>query len=167
MKKISLFKYRPATEEMARQYVHWQYEPPYHIYNCLPDYLDEEIAYQVDPQNCIFTIHDSDGELTGYCSFGHDAQVRGGDYSSEALDIGLMIHPDLTGQGLGGGFVRDVIRFGVDKFRPELLRVTIAGFNKRARRVWEKNGFTQAQTFRRDLDRMEFVILTRAANLME
>ncbi len=164
MKTVALFKYRPAIVETATQYVRWEYAPPYHIYNCLPSYLEEEITYQVDPYNNIYTIHDRAGELVGYCSFGADARVRGGDYSDEALDIGLMIHPDLTGQGLGAGFVRDVIRFGVGKFHPRFLRVTIAAFNQRARKVWEKNGFEIIQTFSGELSGMEFVIMTRPVN---
>jgi RimJ/RimL family protein N-acetyltransferase len=39
--------------------------------------------------------------------------------------------------------------------------VTIAAFNKRARRVWEKNGFQQSQNFIRESDGMEFVILEK------
>ncbi len=100
-------------------------------------------------------------ELIGYCSYGKDAQVPGGDYNEVALDIGLMIKPELTGQGLGEGFVREVIRNGVDKYSPEKLRVTIAAFNRRARRVWEKNVFQQMQTFTRSSDGMEFVIMMR------
>jgi RimJ/RimL family protein N-acetyltransferase len=154
--------YRSAGEKSAREFLQWQYAPPYDIYNCPPEQVEESIQYNVDPANNVYAMFDQDEELIGYCSYGGDAQVPGGDYSEEALDIGLMIKPELTGQGLGAVFVSEVIRRGIEKYAPRKLRVTIAAFNHRAIRVWEKNGFQQTQTFKRKRDGMEFVIMTTA-----
>jgi ribosomal-protein-alanine N-acetyltransferase len=62
---------------------------------------------------------------------------------------------------MGVVFAKEVIRNGVNNYEPKKLRVTIAAFNKRAMRVWEKNGFEQNQTFERSENRMEFVIMTK------
>jgi len=102
-----------------------------------------------------------DGELIGYCSFGRDAQVPGGDYSEEALDIGLMIKPELTGQGQGTGFVANIIKHAAESYKTSKLRVTILNSNLRAKRVWEKNGFQQIQSFERKSDKTNFVIMTK------
>jgi len=158
---LAKIDYRPADEQSAREFLQWQYEPPYDIYNCPPDEQEEAIQYNSDPQNNVFAMFHQEGELIGYCSFGADARVPGGDYSQPALDIGLMIMPEMTGQGLGEGFVREVISFGVEIYAPKKLRVTIAAFNRRAMRVWEKNGFQQTQAFKRSSDGLEFFILTR------
>jgi RimJ/RimL family protein N-acetyltransferase len=62
---------------------------------------------------------------------------------------------------LGTAFTDEVIRNGISKYAPQKLRVTIAAFNKRAMRVWEKNGFQQTQNFKRSKDGMEFVVMTK------
>lgn len=152
--------YRPADKKSAREFLGWQYEPPYDIYNCPPEELDVAIEYNIDQANNVYAMLDQNGRLVGYCSYGEDAQVPGGDYSEGALDIGLMIKPELTGQGLGAAFVSDVIRNGVEEYTPKKLRVTVAAFNHRAIRVWQKNGFQQTQTFKRKRDGMEFVMMT-------
>ena len=153
--------YLPPDEAAAREYLRWMYDPPYGIYNYSSGSLEEEIAYQVDPKNNIFGMYDEAGCLVGYCGFGADARVPGGDYSEEALDIGMMLRPDLTGHGMGSAFASAVIRQGAKLFRPRKLRVTIAGFNQRARRVWEKNGFVLTQSFVRPSDELAFVVMTR------
>lgn len=152
--------YRPADEKFAREFVQWQYETPYDVYNCPPEEVEKAIQYNVDPQNNVYAMFNHGDELLGYCSYGPDAQVPGGDYSEEALDIGLMIKPELTGQGTGSAFAKEVIRNGLEKYAPHKLRVTIAAFNQRAIRTWKKNGFQYIQTFERSTDRMEFVIMT-------
>lgn len=158
-----VIEYRRADEKSARKFLGWKYPPPYDIYNAMPQYFEEDLRYQTDPQNNIYGMYDQDGELVAYCSYGHDAHVPGGDYAEEALDIGLMVKPELTGKGLGRQFVSEVIRNGIEKYRPAKLRVTIAEFNKRALRVWEKNGFQPVQVFERISDRLRFVIMTRDA----
>ena len=153
--------YRPADEKSVRDFVKWKYEPPYDIYNCPPGEAEKAIRYNIDPGNNVYAMFNQDGRLIGYCSYGKDAQVPGGDYSDEALDIGLMINPELTGQGMGTVFARDVIHNGISKYSPTNLRVTIATFNKRAIHTWEKIGFQSIQTFERDGDGMEFIIMTK------
>jgi len=153
--------YRLVDEDSAREFLQWQYEAPYDIYNCPPDESEEAIQYNSDPKNNVYGMFNQEGELVGYCSYGPDARVPGGDYSETALDIGLMIKPELTGRGRGEGFVKEVIRNGVDKYSPVKLRVTIAAFNRRARRVWEQNGFQPSQQFKRSNDGMGFVIMTK------
>jgi ribosomal-protein-alanine N-acetyltransferase len=153
--------YRPADEKSAREFVKWKYEPPYDVYNCRPGEMDKAIRYNIDPENNVYAMFSQDGKLIGYCSYGKDAQVPGGDYSEEALDIGLMIKPELTGQGMGAAFVGEIIRNGVGRYAPKKLRVTIAAFNKRAIHIWEKIGFCHTQTFKRSNDGMEFLIMTK------
>jgi RimJ/RimL family protein N-acetyltransferase len=151
--------YRLADEISAREFLGWPYEPPYDIYNCPPEQAEEFVRYNIDPANNVYALFDQEDELIGYCSYGGDAQVPGGDYSEKALDIGLMIKPELTGQGLGAKFAGHVIQNGIRLYGPGKLRVTIAAFNKRAIRVWEKHGFQQTQIFKRGMDGMEFIIM--------
>jgi len=159
---IMKIKYRPAEKKHAREFVNWQYEPPYDVYNCPPDEIGDAVQYNIDPVNNVYAMFDENEELVGYCSYGKDAQVPGGDYREEALDIGLMLKPELTGQGMGTDFASQVIQNGIERYAPKKLRVTIASFNKRAIRVWEKNGFQQYQEFNREGNGMEFVVMHRS-----
>lgn len=155
-------RFAPTDEASARQFLKWKYEPPYEIYNYSPEHFEEDLAYHLDLANNLYSLYRED-ELFGYCSYGRDAQVPGGDYSEEALDIGMMIKPELTGQGQGSNHANEVIRYGISKYKPKKLRVTILESNLRARRVWEKNGFKTNQSFERNSDQLRFVILTRDA----
>ena len=150
-------------ESAARVIVRWRYEPPYDIYN-LRDSA-ESIQYALDPQNHFYIMRDESGELVGFCSFGEDGQVPGGDYGAEALDIGMGIRPNLTGQGHGSNFGSAVLNFAERKSQPVAFRVTIAAFNQRARRVWEVNGFQQVQSFTHKNSKREFIVMVRDVNI--
>jgi ribosomal-protein-alanine N-acetyltransferase len=148
-------------EASARAIAHWQYEPPYDLYNMDSGNVDEAVAALLDPRNHYFSVAGEGGELVAFCCFGPDAQVPGGDYGASALDIGLGLRPDLTGHGQGLHYVKAVLDFASATFAAAAFRVTVAGFNHRAQRVWKKAGFRRVQTFPRRLDGRAFVILMR------
>jgi RimJ/RimL family protein N-acetyltransferase len=155
--------FAPIDEHAASEIVRWCYEPPYEIYNL--DNTHESIEYALNPQYNFTIMRDENGRLVGFCSFGLDGQVPGGDYRAEALDIGMGICPDFTGKGLGSSFVRAVLDFAEKEFQAKAYRVTIAAFNRRARRVWERNNFQQVQSFIHADSRREFCVYTRNANI--
>jgi len=159
---ISKIRFLVTDESSAREFLKWKYESPYEVYNYSPERFEEDLRYHSDPANNLYSMY-LDDELAGYCSYGPDAQVPGGDYSEEALDIGMMIKPELTGQGHGSDYANIVIQYGISKFRPKRLRVTILATNLRAIRVWEKNGFHKTGSFGRESDQVAFVILTKDA----
>jgi [ribosomal protein S18]-alanine N-acetyltransferase len=156
------FTFRPLDENSARAILNWQYEPPYDMYNLASSDPENTLRYLLDPQNAFYGIYGPAGHLEAYCSFGPDGQVPGGDYSTPALDIGLGVRPDLTGQGHGSDYVKAVIGFVYRTYRPDQLRVSIAAFNTRARRVWERAGFQVLHTFQSEWTHIDFVIMTKA-----
>jgi RimJ/RimL family protein N-acetyltransferase len=151
-------------ETAARAIVTWRYEAPYDVYNLGVGDVDQEVRCFLDPANAYHAIVDSRGCLVAYCCFGPDARVPGGDYDNPALDVGLGMRPDLTGQGLGHTFVRAVLRFAHQELAPTEYRVTVAGFNERAQRVWTAAGFQPVQRFERTPDGMPFVVLTKTSD---
>lgn len=153
--------FRAMDKASARAIATWRYDAPYDLYNIGGDDVDGAVRAFMDPRNAYYAMFDEAGELVAYCCFGPDALVPGGDYSAPRLDIGLGVRPDLTGQGLGSAFVSSVLAFARRTIAPEAFRVTIAGFNQRALRVWEKAGFQAVQTFLRDQDGRYFVVLTK------
>jgi ribosomal-protein-alanine N-acetyltransferase len=148
-------------EAKALAILEWRHEAPYDLYNLDPASLAEALRVFLDPQYAYYAITDHDGDLVAYCCFGPDAQVPGGDYRPSALDIGLGVRPDLTGQGLGLTYVSAALDFARRTFAPTAFRVTVAEFNKRAQRVCEKAGFRPVQSFHRHGDGRAFVVWMR------
>ncbi len=154
------FTFRPITKNDTQTILNWRYKPPLHFYNPNANSIQEDLEYLLAPHNSFYTML-SGTKLEGYCSFGSDGQVSGGDYTTEALDIGIGIHPDLTGQGRGIVYVNAVVEFALCTFSHQVLRVTVAQFNQRAQRVWEKAGFKEVTKFCKHESNTIFVIMTR------
>lgn len=147
-------------KEHALAIINWRYSSPYDYYNFDVDTIQQDLHCLTDAKNDFWAILNLQGELEGYCSFGSDGQVPGGDYSSEALDIGMGIRPDLVGQGRGKQYAQAVIEQGMSQYRVQQLRVTIAEFNKRAQRVWGQLGFKRVEKFIKIGSGEEFVVMT-------
>lgn len=155
---------RPATESDVRAFNEWRYDPPYDVYNVAMD-PDEAVAYFLGADVHCHTLVEGD-EILGFCTFGNDAQVPGGDYTADALDIGLGVDPARTGSGQGHRYVAAVIDHARESFHSSLLRVSIAVGNDRAFRVWSQAGFSVVSGFDTPQEMMgskSFAILTREA----
>lgn len=151
----------PMDEVSVRAILTWRYEAPYDLYSLDSGDAGASVQFFLDPQNGYQAIVDEQGDLVAYCCFGLDARVPGGDYGTPALDIGLGVRPDLTGQGSGLRYVSAVLGCAQRTFAADAFRVTVAEFNERARKVWQKAGFRPVQIFVRQQDGRPFVILMR------
>ncbi len=142
------FSLKPLNEDDARTISGWRYGEPYSIY----DGNLAAIPALVNPRHHYYAALAESGELAGYFCFGADARIPAGErrglYSGEnVLDVGLGFSPELTDQGLGAEFVYAGLRFAGETFAPASFRLTVASFNLRAIRVYEKAGFETAATF--------------------
>ncbi|MBT8241970.1 MAG: GNAT family N-acetyltransferase [Acidimicrobiia bacterium] len=153
---------RPATADHVEEFVAWRYEAPYDVYD-ITDPLPSAVDYFLRENVACHAIVSSQ-ELVGFCTFGSDAQVPGGDYGEDALDIGLGVRPDLTGKGLGRVVIGAVVDLARNRAGGSMLRVTIAAANERALRAWRSAGFSDESRFeslKPILGSDEFLILTR------
>jgi RimJ/RimL family protein N-acetyltransferase len=147
----------PST---ARKIIQWRYPPPYDLY----DLTDESLEGLLNPDYRYHQVENIHGELLGFCCFGEDARVPGGDYGigePVILDIGVGLKPELTGQGRGRDFVSSILDFGIVTYKPERLRATIAKFNQRSLSTFKNLGFVITQDFKRDLVEITFCQLER------
>jgi len=151
----------PVDELCARLILGWRYDPPYDVYDLNVDRSDRALVFFLNPKSNYFTIKDTKGGLDGYWCFGKSARVVGGSYWGRAIDLGLGIRPDLTGRGIGFQYVEAVVEFLTRSCTKVPLRVTIASFNRRAQRVWERADFRLVQRFFCRSDDMPYVILRR------
>ncbi|MEZ4867254.1 MAG: GNAT family N-acetyltransferase [Caldilineaceae bacterium] len=159
-------QFQSITRQHALLLTSWRYAPPYDVYNRNDPPSDAEIAYWLDPAVACHAVMDASQNsdvdaLVAFCTFGPDGQVGGGDYRRDALDIGMGVRPDLTGQGLGAHFAQAAIDFARQTYHPPALRVTIAAFNQRAIRVWEKLDFHEVQRFPSAHNGREFIVFLR------
>ncbi len=152
------FTFHPIDESSARAVLAWRYPPPYEVYNEDPAHSEQVVQEVLRPDYHYYRMAEGDDPLIAYCCFGPDARVTGGDYALEALDLGLMVRPDLNGRGRGHKFAAAVLEFAQRSFPHKVWRVTIAEFNQRAQRVWQKLGFRRVQVFARCGDGLPFGI---------
>lgn len=136
---------RNGTTADFQQIVRWQYAPPYDAYVIPKRDWDETIAYFAALGQNFAVIADDDDTVIGFASFGEDGQVPGGDYTQEALDIGMGMRPDLTGQGQGHAYLVAVLDYTQANFQPTYLRATIALFNQRAQNMVKRAGFVETE----------------------
>lgn len=158
------FAFKEMSKREAREIAGWKYEPPYDFYDLAKDPEDLEEILDAEKRRGYFSVT-SDGELVGYFCFGCEARVPGGDYSAEAVDVGLGMRPNLTGKGLGLEFLEAGLGFAKGRFSPAHFRLSVAKFNERAIKVYEHAGFVKTESFIQNTNGggHPFILMTRPA----
>ncbi|WP_404451527.1 GNAT family N-acetyltransferase [Virgibacillus necropolis] len=147
------------TKDLAVDALQWRYEKPYDLYN--NELNSEAIDEMLD--NSYFGIVNEENELIGYYCTGISARVPAGNkinaYDEERIDIGVGLKPNLTGKGFGSTFFSFILE-DIVRTHPNIpMRLTVATFNKRAIRLYEKFGFVEQKKF--DSEVAEFITMTR------
>ncbi len=150
----------PMTLPMAMEIVHWTYPDEYAIYSF--DGSDESVEELLcgDYYGC---LDDNDRLIGGYC-FGVSAQIptmEDDPYTSDFLDIGVCLKPELCGQGFGREFFTMGMEFAQEVMKASSLRLTVAEFNKRAIHLYENCGFTVKQSVTHRYMQKPFFIMER------
>lgn len=138
------------TKERAIEILNWTYETPYNFYN--NEVSDAAIRELLNGTYRVIT--DENGELIGFYCAGDDARVFAGisvgAYDEERIDVGFGMKPNLTGQGYGLTFCAFILDQVREHHQGKPLRLTVATFNKRAIRLYEKLGFRKQINFYRN-----------------
>lgn len=132
----------PMTKEFAAEIQRWRYDCPFAFYNNREEFWAYNIDAMLDGHHIAFL--EPSGKLAGYFGFGEDGRiptVEKGVYAEPRLDISLGMRPDLCGQGNGLAFVQQGIRYAKETLGEERLRLSVAVFNDRAVRVYQRAGF--------------------------
>jgi [ribosomal protein S18]-alanine N-acetyltransferase len=156
---VSSLQFRPLRPSDAEAMISWRYPPPYSEYEINP--RDSKVlAELLRPENDYHAIL-SGQEMIGFFCTGPDARVPGWNYDDSALDLGMGLRPDLTGQGKGSEYFGAVISYLEQEQPARKLRATIAGWNRRAIHLCERAGFREIAKFNRSGDGQGYVVLQR------
>jgi ribosomal-protein-alanine N-acetyltransferase len=136
----------------------WRYPEPFSFYDWTAD--ADDLAELLDAAlrgDAYFAADDDSGGLVGYFSF----KKKGGG----TLEVGLGLHPDRTGQGLGASFLAQGLAYARRRFAPERFTLAVASFNMRAIKVYERAGFTRVRAYMHSTNggEWEFLEMGRSA----
>jgi [ribosomal protein S18]-alanine N-acetyltransferase len=117
----------------------WQYEPPYSFYDWTADADDlAELLGKETREGKYFSAFGADGELVGWFAFS---------YEGAALVSAWGFGQTSLGRGLGLAYLQAGLAFAIKRFMPGRFRLSVATFNERAIRVYERAGFSPLRTF--------------------
>ena len=152
-------KEREMDEKQAVEILGWRYEKPYDFYN-----NEETAEARTELLNSTYhTIVDEEGQLVGFFCTGLSAQVPAGHgvgvYDEDCIDMGLGMHPARTGNGAGYTFCSFILEQIKARHPGKPVRLTVASFNSRAIRLYEKLGFVRQHAF--GTDTANFITMIR------
>jgi len=155
------FHITPMTPHAAEAIDQWHYQGLCAFYDLDQDSADREAFLNPDTWGeRLYAVVSEDQDLIGFFSFDHEA---------DTITLGLGLHPDYTGRGLGNSFVQAGLDFADQAFRPARFKLSVATFNRRAIRVYEQLGFTVEHVFLQQTNggEYEFVEMSRPAQVDE
>ncbi|WP_211655392.1 GNAT family N-acetyltransferase [Planococcus alpniumensis] len=132
--------FQKMTQEQAQDIAgNWRYDGEYSFYDMDAD--PEDLEEFLDPEKRAdnYFIVFQDNEAVGFYSFRLADQ--------ETLDIGFGMKPDLTGRGQGSAFLKAGLDFAKSNYHPQKITLSVADFNKRAIKLYEKLGFRKVESF--------------------
>lgn len=139
------FRFRPLRWRDAVTIARWHYDGSYAFYDMSLAVLLGVVAVQWVLRSlglitfcAVYADRDEREQLVGVFSF-----LR----HSNALEIGLGLQPDLTGQGIGLTFVQAGLDYARVYFAPKRFQLVVAAFNTRAITVYERAGFVPVRHF--------------------
>lgn len=132
--------FQQLSQEEAETISEWRYPEPYSFYNWTAD--PDDLRELLDPSlrgEAYWAVKNEAGELVGHFSFKPKDE--------QTVEIGLGLRPDLIGRGLGGSFLAAGLEFAQTQFAPARFVLSVATFNERAIKVYERAGFARERIY--------------------
>lgn len=147
------YQLRPLTAEQGEAMANWSYPGPWAVY---------DVTTPIDPEEGFWAVVDDSGAVAGYACFGVEARVPGLEEQPGALDVGVGMRPDLTGQGLGREFAGAVLEHAREVTGATRLRAVVQDWNQRSRRLLDGLGFEETGDHR--VGELRYVVYERSAD---
>jgi ribosomal-protein-alanine N-acetyltransferase len=148
----------PLSQEDAEAIAEWHYPGPYSFSDWTADPNDlRELLDAALRGDAYWAVRDEANELVGYFDFKPKDE--------QTVEIGLGLRPDLTGRGLGGSFLAAGLEFARTRFAPARFVLSVATFNDRAIKVYERAGFARERIYMHSTNgaEWEFLEMSRPA----
>lgn len=129
----------------------WHYDGEYSFYDMEADKEDLDEFLNPKKRGDTTFVVSKEKELLGFFSFN--------EVNKNTIEIGLGMRPDLTGRGVGEQFVRAGIEFAKSNYKPDKITLSVASFNQRAIKVYQKIGFEEVAFFKQDTNGSNFEFL--------
>lgn len=146
------YEFSRMSQEQAEDIAYnWHYEGDYSFYDIEAD--QEDLAEFLNPKergNSYYVVTNDNGTV-GFFNLNKA--------KDNTIDIGLGMRPDLTGSGYGLDFLKAGLEFAQLKYAPTKITLSVATFNKRAIRVYDKAGFQPIDTFMQNTNGSYFEFL--------
>ncbi|WP_032121174.1 GNAT family N-acetyltransferase [Clostridium amazonitimonense] len=153
------FSLKVRTEQDTKKILNWCYEGIYSFYdnNIQQEKIDNIIS--LTGSDRAFSVVNEEGELVGNCEF-YDVSDN---EEEEILAVGIQMEPSLTGRGYGTEFSRAIIEEGRERLKYDYLELSVADFNTRARKVYEKIGFKKIDEIYNEIrgNKYKFIIMAK------
>jgi ribosomal-protein-alanine N-acetyltransferase len=129
--------FAPMNEKHANEVTGWHYDGAYSFYDMAADQDDLRMLMDAKnwPDMIRAALNDND-ELVGWAAF----YTENGEFW-----LSLGMRPDLTGRGLGQGFVSACVEYAVLGYElaKHSIKLHVALFNRRAIKVYQRAGLVQ------------------------
>jgi [ribosomal protein S18]-alanine N-acetyltransferase len=142
------YKFNEVSQEQAETILNWHYEGEYSFYDYEND--EENLVKLLNPHGDIYYMVKKGNDEVGFFCY---------EIEEDSVEIGLGMKPELTGRGMGLDFLKAGINFAISKYNPKEITLSVATFNKRAIKVYEKAGFESVKTFMQDTNGGRFKFL--------
>lgn len=132
-------QFKKMSQEEAETIANWKYEGIYSFYD--KDLITEDLQEFLNEDSRgerYFSIYEHN-ELVGFLSVSS--------LNTQVCVIGLGMRPDLTNQGRGVAFIKDIINFIKKNFNYDRIELSVATFNKRAIKVYRTIGFEHVKFY--------------------
>ncbi|RWZ59139.1 GNAT family N-acetyltransferase [Halobacillus fulvus] len=127
------------TQVEAEEVAEWKYPPPYDFYDMTADEEDlEELLSPEKRGSHTYSVRENE-QLVGFFTFSL--------LEDHMMEIGLGLHPDWTGKGVGDQFVEEGLQYAISTWQVNGFVLAVALFNQRAIRVYERLGFKKVEEF--------------------
>jgi len=125
---------RKMTETEAKEICSWEYNSEYSIYNiggwnkALND--NWAITNMIKREEQFRSVCNDNNKLIGYFRI-----IK----NKDKIKLGLGLHPNLCGLGLGKEFLLNILDY--NEVKNKVIELEVREFNKRALKCYEKVGF--------------------------
>ncbi len=131
---------RSMREEDVEKMIHWPLHEDLLFYDYNFPYMDKEerqdwFETKTKGLKRCFSVFDRQGQMVGYIS------LRNVNWLFKRAEMGIVFNPDRLSKGYGSEAISILLRWYFKELKYKKMILTVAAYNERAMRSYEKVGF--------------------------